>query len=321
VKTLDTSRLVEAGRRVIALEAAELARAGARLDDAFARAVRLLAGVRGRIVVSGVGKSGLIARKIAATFTSTGTPATFLHPIDSLHGDLGIVGREDAALLLSKSGETEELAGLLASLQRLGVPIIAITGGADSMLARVAEVTLDGHVEEEACFHDLAPTSSTTVALAIGDALAVVLAEGKGFRRDDFAALHPGGRLGRKLLLRVRDVMIPAHPLPVSAGMREVVMALARGRGIALLAEADRLAGVFTAGDLTRVAERHPDFLSVPIEAAMTRAPKTVNPDDLGGTAVGRMERFGIMVLPVVDERQRILGVVHLHDLMRAGAV
>jgi arabinose-5-phosphate isomerase len=321
VKTLDTSRLVDAGRRVLALEAAELTRAGARLDDGFARAVRLLAGVRGRIVVSGVGKSGLIARKIAATFTSTGTPATFLHPIDSLHGDLGIVGREDVALLLSKSGETEELAGLLASLQRLGVPIIAITGGTDSMLARVAEVTLDGQVEEEACFHDLAPTSSTTVALAIGDALAVVLAEVKGFQRDDFAALHPGGSLGRRLLLRVRDVMIPAHPLPVSSGMRDVVIALARGRGIALLADGDRLAGVFTAGDLTRAAERYPDFLRVPVEAVMTRTARTVNPDDLGGNAVGRMERFGIMALPVVDEEQRILGVVHLHDLMRAGAV
>ncbi|MEP6472589.1 MAG: SIS domain-containing protein, partial [Gemmatimonadota bacterium] len=203
----------EIGRRVLRLEASELARAADRLDERFADAVRLLAEVKGRVIVTGVGKSGLIARKIAATLTSTGTSATYLHPVDSLHGDLGLVGREDAAIVLSKSGASDELSGLLVALERLGVPVIAITGGGESMLSRLARVTLDGSVTEEACPLDLAPTSSTTLALALGDALAVALMEIKGFKRDDFAALHPGGALGRKLLLRVKDVMITAQPL------------------------------------------------------------------------------------------------------------
>ncbi|HYA50681.1 MAG TPA: KpsF/GutQ family sugar-phosphate isomerase, partial [Streptosporangiaceae bacterium] len=202
------------------------------------------------MIVSGVGKSGLIARKIAATLTSTGTPASFLHPVDSLHGDIGIVDRSDVALILSKSGESDELTGLLASLQRLGVPIVALTGNGDSTLARTAAIVLDAGVAEEACPHDLAPTASTTVALALGDALAIALLEMKGFRRDDFAALHPGGRLGRKLLLRVRDVMIASHPLDETATMREVTVALAHERGLVLATRGGRLSGVFSAGDL-----------------------------------------------------------------------
>lgn len=317
----DPAALVEAGRRVLRLEAGELGRAADRLDDAFSRAVRLLADARGRVIVSGMGKSGLIARKIAATFTSTGTPASYLHPVDSLHGDLGIVGREDVAIVLSKSGESEELTGLLTSLQRLGVPIIALTGGRESQLARLANVVLDAGVAEEACPHDLAPTTSTTVALALGDALAVTLLGVKGFRPDDFAALHPGGSLGRRLLLRVRDVMIGATPLGRGASMREAVMTLAHERGLAIVQENGRLAGVITAGDLTRLAEQQPDFLSLPVERVMTPTPKTAAPDDLAASAVGRMERHGIMVLPVIDPDGTVLGVVHLHDLMRAGAV
>jgi arabinose-5-phosphate isomerase len=292
-----------------------------RLDEAFGRAVTLLAEARGRVIVSGVGKSGLIARKIAATFTSTGTPATFLHPVDSLHGDLGIVGRDDIAIVLSKSGESEELTGLLASLQRMAVPIIAITGGRDSILAGLAAVVLDGGVTEEACPHDLAPTASTTVALALGDALAVTLLEVKGFRADDFAALHPGGMLGRKLLLRVRDVMIGVEPLDMAVRMREAVIALAHQRGLAVVTRGGRLAGVLTAGDLTRLAEQHPDFLSLSVGEVMTRAPKTTAPDDLAAAATGQMERYGIMALPVVENGGSVIGVVHLHDLMRAGAV
>src|SRR5215218_2658785 len=218
----DPAALVAQGRRVVELESAAVAAAAARLDGGFARAIRLLAAVSGRVIVSGVGKSGLIARKLAATLTSTGTVATYLHPVDSLHGDLGLVGRDDVAIVLSKSGESEELFGLVGSLQRLGVPIVAITGAMSSTLARVATVTLDGTVAEEACPHDLAPTTSTTVALALGDALAVTLLELKGFRREDFAALHPGGSLGRKLLLRVRDVMVhPGHMLGPDATMRD----------------------------------------------------------------------------------------------------
>jgi arabinose-5-phosphate isomerase len=253
------------------------------------------------VIVSGVGKSGLIARKLAATLTSTGTAASYLHPVDSLHGDLGLVG----------------------SLQRLGVPIIAITGAPDSLLARVAEVALDGAVSEEACPHDLAPTTSTTVALALGDALAVALLEVKGFRREDFAQLHPAGSLGRTLLLRVRDVMLrPGRVLSPGATMRDAVVSLAHDRGLAMVVDGGgRLAGVLTTGDLTRLAERDPDFLGRPVTDVMTRTPKTASPDDLAAAAVGTMERYGVIVLPVVDGAEGIVGVVHLHDLMRAGAV
>jgi arabinose-5-phosphate isomerase len=321
--SLDAGALLTLGQRVLRLEASALAAVADRLDERFARAVRLLAQARGRVIVSGVGKSGLIARKLAATLTSTGTAASYLHPVDSLHGDLGIVGREDVAIVLSKSGESQDLFGLVGSLQRLGVPIIAITGAPDSLLARVAAVALDGAVSEEACPHDLAPTTSTTVALALGDALAVALLEVKGFRREDFAQLHPAGSLGRTLLLRVRDVMLrPGRVLSPGATMREAVVSLAHDRGLAMVVDGGgRLAGVLTTGDLTRLAERDPDFLGRPVTDVMTRTPKTASPDDLAAAAVGTMERYGVIVLPVVDGAEGIVGVVHLHDLMRAGAV
>lgn len=318
----DRAALVELGRRVLRLEAGSIAAVADRLGSDFARAVELLERASGRVIVSGVGKSGLIARKIAATLTSTGTAASYLHPIDSLHGDLGMVGRNDVAIVLSKSGESQDLFGLLGSLQRMGVPIIAITGGPDSTLARVATVALDGSVAEEACPHDLAPTSSTTVALALGDALAVALLEVKGFRREDFALLHPGGSLGRRLLLRVSDVMLqPGRVLRPDATMREAVVSLAHDRGLAMVATDGRLEGVLTTGDLTRLAERDPRFLEVPVTKVMTRTPKTAAPEELAAAAVNTMERHGVIVLPVVDGGGAIVGVVHLHDLMRAGAV
>lgn len=316
--------LIERGRRVLALEAEAIGRAAAALGPEFARAVELLAAARSRLIVSGVGKSGLIARKIAATFTSTGTPATYLHPVDSLHGDLGIVGRDDVAVLLSRSGESEELFGLVDQLQRLGVPIIAITGAPDSAVGRAATVVVDAGRAEEACAVTFAPTTSTTVALALGDALAVTLLEVKGFRREDFAALHPGGTLGRRLLLRVRDVMLKAD-LPVltpDRPMRECVVLLAEKRGtVAVLEHDGHLAGVVTAGDLTRLMERQDQFLDVPVSEVMTRHPKTTTADTLAAAAVALMEQHGIMAMPVLDGGQRIVGMVHLHDLMRAGAV
>ncbi len=318
----DRAALVELGRRVLRLEAGSIAAVADRLGSDFARAVELLERASGRVIVSGVGKSGLIARKIAATLTSTGTAASYLHPIDSLHGDLGMVGRNDVAIVLSKSGESQDLFGLLGSLQRMGVPIIAITGGPDSTLARVATVALDSSVAEEACPHDLAPTSSTTVALALGDALAVALLEVKGVRREDFALLHPGGSLGRRLLLRVSDVMLqPGRVLRPDATMREAVVSLAHDRGLAMVATDGRLEGVLTTGDLTRLAERDPRFLEVPVTKVMTRTPKTAAPEELAAAAVNTMERHGVIVLPVVDGGGAIVGVVHLHDLMRAGAV
>ena len=278
--------------------------------------------LRGRVIVAGVGKSGLIGRKIAATLTSTGTPATFLHPVESVHGDLGIVGADDVAILLSKSGESDELLQLLDHLKRLGVKTVAITGELTSALARHADVALDGAVREEACPHDLAPTTSTTAALAVGDALAVALLEVKGFRREDFARLHPGGALGRRLITRVSDVML-RDELPVlssNATMREAVVQLAERRGIAVVADDDgAVRGVLTAGDLTRLMEHEDDVFRVPVVAVMTHAPKVARPDELASAAVYRMEQHGIMALPVLDEHERLCGVVHLHDLLRAG--
>jgi arabinose-5-phosphate isomerase len=316
--------LVERGRRVLELEAGAIRRVASRLGAGFADAVKLLAAARGRVIVSGVGKSGLIARKMAATFTSTGTAATFLHPVDSLHGDLGMVSRDDVAILLSKSGRSEELFGLVEQLNRLGVPLIAVTGDPESILARHATVVLDAAVPEEACPETLAPTVSTTAALALGDALAVTLLEVKGFRREDFAALHPGGALGRKLLLRVRDVMV-ANGVPVLTAerpMRECVVLLAGKRGtVAVVDAGGALVGVVTAGDLTRLLERTDEFLDVPVSDVMTRTPKAATADELAGAAVARMEKHGVMALPVLDGGRKVIGMVHLHDLLRAGAV
>jgi arabinose-5-phosphate isomerase len=316
--------LAERGRRVLVLESDAIQQVARGLGAGFAQAIALLAAASGRLIVSGVGKSGLIARKIAATFTSTGTPATFLHPVDSLHGDLGIVGRDDVAILLSKSGESDELFGLVEQLKRLGVPIVAVTGAPESALARAATVVLDAGRAEEACPETLAPTTSTTVALALGDALAVTLLEVKGFRREDFVALHPGGALSRKLLLRVRDVML-SKDLPTltpDRPMRECVVLLAEKRGtVTVLNAQGELAGVFTAGDLTRLMERSDAFLDIPVGEVMTRSPKTTSADELASAAVGLMEKHGIMALPVLDGGRQVVGIVHLHDLMRAGAI
>ncbi len=319
--SVDTAELTALGRRVLLLEASSVKAVAERLDTRFTEAIELLKEAKGRVIVSGVGKSGLVARKIAATLTSTGTPASYLHPVDSLHGDLGIVDEDDVAIVLSKSGDSEELSGLIESLRSRGVPIIAITGGLDSVLARAAKVVLDASVAEEACPHDLTPTASTTVALALGDALAVTLLEVKGFGREAFAALHPGGRLARKMLLRVRDVMIkPGRILGPDGTMTDAVVSLAHDRGLAMVAEKGRLLGVITTGDLTRLVEKDPDFHRVPVLAVMTKTPKTVGPDELAAAAVGMMRR-GVIALPVVNEEGGIVGVVHLHDLMRAGAV
>ena len=318
------AQLVERGLRVLRLEREAIAGAEARLDDSFARAVLLIAASRGRVIVAGVGKSGLIGRKIAATLTSTGTPASFLHPVDSVHGDLGIVGPNDVAIMLSKSGETAEMMPLLQELKRLGVGVIAITGERRSTLARAADAVLDSAVAEEACPHDLAPTTSTTAALALGDALAVALLEHKGFRREDFARLHPGGALGRKLHTTVAEVMedeeLPV--LPVTATMREAILPLAARRGLLVLSAGDGVvSGVVTAGDLARLLERSDDLFNVSAADVMTRTPRLAKADELASAVVYRMERFGIMAMPVVNDAERLVGVVHLHDLLRAGVV
>lgn len=322
---LSVASILEEARRVIAVEAGAIADLGSRLDDNFVAAVEAIFASSGRVIVSAIGKSGIIARKIAATLTSTGTPAIFLHPVEALHGDLGIVGCDDVALLLSRSGESEELRGLLEFFSRTGVQVIAITGRRDSSLARQASLVLDCGVSEEACPHGLAPTSSTTAAMVMGDALALALLNRRGFGPEEFARFHPGGALGRRLLVRVGDVMVHEDDVPrmtPQGTMRECVVLLAEKRGtVAVVDDEDSLLGVVTAGDLTRLMERNESFFDVSVADVMTRDPRTAFPEELGASAVGLMERAGVMALPVVDPTKRLVGMVHLHDLMRAGAV
>ncbi len=321
---LDAEALLARARRVIRSEADALLALEPRLGEPFLRAVEHVHAAAGRVIVSGIGKSGIIGRKIAATLTSTGTPAVFLHPVEGLHGDLGIVGRDDVAILISKSGESSELTGLVDYLSRLGVPIVALTGRSDSTLARAATVVRDCSVAEEACPFDLAPTTSTTATLAMGDALAVALLLRRGFTREDFARLHPGGALGRKLTVRVRDVMLREdYPfMSVDGRMRECIVLLAEKRGTVPIIDGDRrVVGVVTAGDLTRLMESEEQIFEVPVSRVMNRNPKLTEPDVLAAGAVFLMEKHGIMALPVVDADRRLVGIVHLHDLMRAGVV
>lgn len=315
---------LETARRVIRLEAEALRALEARLDDQFSAAVELVLHAQGRVIVSGVGKSGIIARKIAATLTSTGTPAIFLHPVEGMHGDLGIVGRDDVAILLSKSGESSELAGLTDHLVRLGVRLIAMTGRKSSTLGRAGHVVLDCSVSEEACPYDLAPTTSTTVALAMGDALAVALLESRGFTREDFARFHPGGALGKRLTLRVSDVMVSDdYPrLGPGAPMRECVVLLAEKRGtVPVVDDEGVVIGVVTSGDLARRMERQEDIFETPVGQVMNPSPKQIGAAELAAAAIYLMETHGIMALPATDDRGRLVGIVHLHDLLRASVV
>lgn len=322
--TTDGASILEAGRRVLRLEADAVAALADRLDDRFVEAVRLLRSASGRTIVSGIGKSGIVARKIAATLTSTGTPASFLHPVEGLHGDLGIVGDGDVVMLLSKSGDSAEMAGLIEHLSRRGVRMIAITAQPESFVARAADVVLDASIGEEACPHDLAPTTSTTAALALGDAIAVALLQLRDFTRDDFARLHPGGALGRKLTLRVRDVMLTEDlpELEPAAPMRQCIVLLAERRGtVAVVDEERRVLGVVTAGDLTRLMERTTDIFDIPVSTIMTSSPRLTAPDTLAAAAIYQMEKAGIMAMPVVDGDGTLCGIVHLHDLLRSGVI
>jgi arabinose-5-phosphate isomerase len=307
-------------RRVLQIEAQAIQDVLARLDTSFERAVDLLFACKGRVVVTGMGKSGLIARKISATLSSTGTPSFFLHPAEALHGDLGMLARGDAMLGVSYGGETEEIVGLLEALKRLEIPLVTLTGKIHSTLAEASDVVLDVSVQEEACSLNLAPTASTTVAMAVGDALAVSLLEHRGFRPDDFAALHPAGRLGRKLL-RVEHKMHASDALPrVSPDtlMPDVIHEMSRkGLGMTTVLQPDgRLAGIITDGDLRRLMEKHRGAtLEMAAGACMTRNPQTIGPHVLASEALNLMEKRKITSIVVVDEAQGVLGVVHLHDL------
>lgn len=324
-RTSSASGLLDLAREVLEIEADAIRGVAARLDGEFARAHAMMLACHGRVVVSGIGKSGHVGRKLAATLASTGTPAFFMHPSEAAHGDLGMITKDDVVLALSNSGESDELVALLPALKRKGTPIVAMTGNPASTLARAATVHLDSRVGKEACPLNLAPTASTTASLALGDALAVCLLEARGFGRDDFALSHPGGSLGRKLLVHVRDLMHGGDGLPVvkvGAHIKDALFEITR-KGVGMttvLDEEGRLVGVFTDGDLRRAIDRDVDLKTMPIEKVMTREPKCIEADRLAAEAVQVMERGKVYALLVTDEG-RLVGVIRMHDLLRAGVV
>jgi arabinose-5-phosphate isomerase len=309
-----------AARRVLRIEAEAIAEVMERLDEKFERAVELIFACSGRVVVTGLGKSGLIGRKISATLASTGTPSVFLHAADALHGDLGMLMREDVALAISQSGETEELVALLEPIKRLGIKLVTMTGNARSTLAGTSDVALDISVKEEACSLNLAPTASTTAALALGDALAIALLERRGFREEDFAALHPKGRLGTKLR-RVDSVMHAGEAMPrvgPEAPIADVVYEISRKKlGMAVVTErGGKLLGIVTDGDLRRLMERRKkEALDLTAAESMTKNPVTIARAELAASALRLMEERKITSVVVVDAEWRVEGVVHLHDL------
>ncbi|MGH9339326.1 MAG: KpsF/GutQ family sugar-phosphate isomerase [Acidobacteriota bacterium] len=307
-------------RKVLQIESEAISALISRLDDGFDRAVDLLANCRGRVVTTGMGKSGLICRKIAATMASTGTPALFLHPAEALHGDLGMLAQGDVVLALSNGGETEELVKLLGTLKRLGIPLISMVGDKDSTLGRGSEVALDVSVDQEACPFGLAPTASTTAALALGDALAIVLSGKKGFRLEDFARLHPGGQLGKRLC-RVSELMHSGDRVPAvtaDASMDDVIYEMSRkGLGVtSVLDQEGRLLGVISDGDLRRLLQRDRDrILSRSAGECMTKNPMTISENELATAALNLLEQRKITSLMVTDSAGRLTGVIHLHDL------
>jgi arabinose-5-phosphate isomerase len=311
---------LETARRVLRIEAQAILDVFARLDATFEKAVDVLFACKGRVVVTGMGKSGLVGRKISATLSSTGTPSFFLHPADALHGDLGMLARGDSVLAVSYGGETEEIVYLLEALKRLEAPLITLTGKLGSTLATASDVAIDVSVREEACSLNLAPTASTTVAMAVGDALAVSLLERRGFQTQDFANLHPAGRLGTKLL-RVEHMMHSGDVLPhvaTDTPMPEVIHEMSsKGLGMTTVLEPDgSLAGIVTDGDLRRLMEKHRGAtLEMTAGAAMTRNPQTIGPHVLASEALNQMEKRKITSVVVVSESKKVLGVVHLHDL------
>ena len=315
-----TAADVAFARRVLQTEAAAILALVDRLDERFDQAIRLLLDCRGRVIVTGMGKSGIICRKIAATLSSTGTPAFFLHPAEAIHGDLGVIQSDDVVVALSNSGETDELVRLLETIKRLGARLLTITGNCGSTLAQASDVALDCHVCEEACPMNLVPTASTTAALALGDALAMTLLVAKGFREEDFANLHPGGKLGKRLM-RAGQLMHEGDRVPVvgiTTPMRDVVEEMSRkGLGMTCVVDAGRLAGIITDGDLRRHMRASVNLLDRTAGDVMTRSPVTIDRGTLAAEVLHILEQRKITSIVVVDPGQRVEGVVHLHDLWR----
>lgn len=321
--TLDAETAEQLGREVLTQEAAALTHAAAELGEEFVKAVSLLLNCRGRLIVSGVGKSGHIGRKLAATFASTGTPAYFVHAAEAAHGDLGMITAADCVLAISYSGETNELLTIVPTLKREGATLIAMTGNPESSLARYADVHVNCHVDREACPLNLAPTTSTTMTLALGDALAVACLSAKGFTKEDFARSHPGGALGRRLLIHVQDLMRTGDDIP---SVRQTVTVLDAVREItkkhigmtSVVDNDNRVVGIFTEGDLRRLIERVGDIRQVVIGDVMTRTPKTIAPGELAAVAVKIIDETQCNQLLVVDEDNHLIGALHTHDLIAA---
>ena len=320
---MDANKTLKRARHVLEIEARGILSLTERLDESFLQAVDLLYHCKGKVVVTGLGKSGLICRKIAATLSSTGTPSLFLHAGDANHGDMGMINKGDVVIALSNSGETEEMLKFVPIIKRLGVKLVAITGNADSNLSRAADVALNASVHEEACPLGLSPTASTTAALALGDALAVVLLEMRGFKEEDFALRHPGGTLGRKLLLKVEELMHRGAELPLvkeNTAMKEAILEITSKRlGVTGVVNAQGLlVGIVTDGDLRRGLESKGDIFRFQARDLMTRNPKTVSGDALAAVAMGMMEEHSITSLFILEGKKPV-GVIHLHDLLRAG--
>lgn len=323
---MHSDKLKQLAGQVLAIEAQAVARLTARIDDRFVRACEWMLRCSGRIVVLGIGKSGHIGGKIAATLASTGTPAFFVHPAEASHGDMGMITAQDVVLALSNSGETDEILTLLPLIKRLGTPLIALTGNPESTLATVADVHIDVSVTQEACPLGLAPTSSTTATLAMGDALAVALLEARGFTTEDFARSHPGGRLGRRLLLLVDAVMHAGEHMPCSAPgdlLKNALLEMSRkGLGTTVVVDSDRrVLGVFTDGDLRRALDRQVDVHTALVAEVMTHHCKTIALGTLAAEALQMMQRYKINALPVVNSVGRLVGVLNMHDLLRAGVL
>jgi arabinose-5-phosphate isomerase len=318
--------LIKAGRRTISMERKAIASLEERIDASFVRACELIQDCTGRVIVMGMGKSGHIGRKIAATLASTGTPAFFVHPGEASHGDLGMITAKDVVIAISYSGSSAEIITLLPLFKRLGITIISMTGNPNSVLAQASNAHLDISVESEACPLDLAPTSSTTVTVVLGDALAVALLEARGFTAEDFAFSHPGGALGRKLLLRVTDVMHHGSEVPRVAPTTSIPRALSemtsKGFGMTtVVSDSDQLLGIFTDGDLRRCLDNGINISEAKIADVMTKSPRTIHKDTLAAEALKIMETRKITALVVEDDDRRPLGVLHMHDLLRAGLV
>lgn len=316
--------LLELAREVLTIEAEGIAHLVKKLDRSFVKAVNLIHQARGRVILTGVGKSGIVARKLVATFNSTGTRALFLHPVEAMHGDLGMVSRDDVVLALSNSGETQEITILLPSLERLGSPVIAFTGRPASTLGRASRVVIDTGVPREACPLGLAPTASTTAMLAMGDALAVALLTKRGFQASDFKLVHPGGSLGAHLSLAIREVMLTGDKIPRSRPEDSLAQAIremgAKKLGATLVVDhQDKLMGIITDGDLRRALEKFDRIADEPANKIMTPNPQAVGPETLASQALELMEQKAITVLPVVDDTGKVQGIVHLHDLLGRG--